>query len=159
MRRRNWPAALAALALLPAATAAQSLALEPPPLRPTAQTGPTDPTARTALGATVGWVAGAGAGGLLGFALADSEYDDWVGALGAVLGAAVGSTLGATVGAHWSNEKRGDAVATFLSTAAATGLLLVAADRSTADVPLVVIPVGQILTAVLVERGTSGGRP
>lgn len=150
MNRRILSAALAAFAILPASTPALAAQVTP--------AGPDDPTLRTTAGATIGWVVGASAGGFLGHAITDDEYDDWVGAIGAVVGAGVGGAVGAAFGAHSGNDGRGNTVMTLLSTTAATGLLLLAADRGAPQVPLIVIPVGQILTAVLVERSTGGGR-
>ena len=107
-------------------------------------------------GGLVGAIGGAFVGGVLGAKLDDCEhYDDNCGLAGALVGASIGSTFGVPLGVHLANQSRGSYAVSFLGSAlvAAAGWTLVyAADDA---VPLLFIPVGQIVASAILERMTT----
>jgi hypothetical protein len=109
------------------------------------------------LGGAMGWIAGLAAGAAVGYAIQPDAGDSWIGAGEWWLGALVGSSAGAATGVHLANGRSGDLL---LSSG---GALLSVPVALLVAVPLVwvhgagilLVPVAQIGTSILLERRTS----
>ncbi|MGE5760859.1 MAG: hypothetical protein ACM37V_10950 [Gemmatimonadota bacterium] len=107
------------------------------------------------LGGVAGGAVGFLAGSIMGAAVALSGYDDGLAGLaGVTWGATAGVSMGIPLGVHMANRRRGN-YATELGASlalAAVGMGLVSATDS--GVPLLFVPVGQLVTSILIERAT-----
>jgi hypothetical protein len=106
-------------------------------------------------------VVGVFVGGYAGAKLEQNSgcgYDDYCGLAGALLGATVGETILMPAGVHLANGERGS----YLLAVGAAGLVAtsawVIALGSNDAAPLLAIPVGQLITAAVIELHT-GARP
>ena len=102
---------------------------------------------RRAAGALIGSLSGFLAGSLLANTTATPGPDDWAGVL---VGGLIGSAILAPVGAHFFDDEPGSISAPLAATAALTAFALVSGAEGTTV--LLVLPVGQILTATLFGR-------
>jgi hypothetical protein len=112
------------------------------------------------LGGLLGGAVGVVAGGLAGAALGGGDRlcgDDPCGFEEAVWGAAVGMSVMLPLGVHLANHRRGsygtELVASLVVGAVGLGL----SSQSNNGAPLVLVPVGQLVASILIER-SSGAR-
>ena len=104
----------------------------------------------------VGAVGGTFVGGVLGARLEDCEpYDDYCGLAGAVVGASIGSTFSVPLGVHLANQSRGNYAGSFLGSALVAGVGWSLTYATEDAVPLLFIPVGQIVVSAIIERMTT----
>jgi hypothetical protein len=123
------------------------------------QAAPPDNAAMT-MGGLLGGAVGVVAGGLAGAALGGGDRlcgDDPCGFEEAVWGAAVGMSVMLPLGVHLANHRRGsygtELVASLVVGAVGLGL----SSQSNNGAPLVLVPVGQLVASILIER-SSGAR-
>jgi hypothetical protein len=137
-----------ALALI-ATTGAPLRAQQTDPIR-----GPLPPSRlesdvpRRATGAFLGSLSGFLAGALLTNTTISPGPDEWSDLL---IGGLIGSAVLAPVGAHVFDDEPGSLMASLAATAALTALTLATGAEGTTV--LVVLPIGQLLTATLFGRG------
>jgi hypothetical protein len=158
---------LIALAL-PASLEAQGPrhAFDPPatetgaPINPDANTVPRRSDLTLVFSGTLGGIGGLLAGGVIGsrleMARGCSGY--WCGFSGGVAGAAIGSTALIPAAVHLANGRRGNFAAGLAASAAALGggiaISLITNDAH----PMLLVPVAQIIGAVIVEKRTGAAR-
>lgn len=128
-----------------------------------AQTDTAQPKGRSSAVLAFGGVLGGGLGmfaGMLGGALLDGDPDpdciDFCFGPGLVYGFLLGEAVGIATGVHLANGRRGSLPLSALTSAGVLAVGLVAASEQP-ELALVV-PIGQIIGAVNVERRTARGR-
>ncbi len=105
-------------------------------------------------GGTVGFFAG----GLIGYELGGGSLicgDDSCGLEEAAYGAIAGESVLLPLGVHLANRRRGNYGLSLLASAALGGLGILAVNATNDGTPLIVVPVAQLVTSVLIERATS----
>lgn len=123
-----------------------------------ADSGSTDNTVFMVVGGVLGGTAGLFGGAIIGGRLGGGNsicYDDPCGLEEALLGAVIGETVLLPLGVHLANHSRGNYGYSLLGALAvgAAGIGLAGATDS-AEL-LLAIPIGQIISSVLIERATS----
>jgi hypothetical protein len=110
------------------------------------------------LGGLAGGVVGFVAGGYAGAAAGGGDRicgDDACGLEEAVWGAAAGVSTFIPLGVHLANGRRGSYVAELAASLAIGAAGLGLAYDTNSGVPLIFVPVGQILTSMLIERAAA----
>lgn len=137
-----------------------------PAFAPSGRSGPIEPRGSQeavdvpllAGGGLAGGAVGLFGGGVLGYTLSGGGRicgDDSCGLLGGVYGAAMGEVVLLPLGVHLANRARGNYGYSLLASAAvgAIGVGLAGATNSTEL--LLAVPIGQLISSVLIERATS----
>ncbi len=105
-------------------------------------------------GGTVGFFAG----GFVGYELGGGNLicgDDACGLEEAAYGAIAGESILLPLGVHLANHRRGNYGLSLLASAALGGFGILAVNASNDGSPLIVVPIAQLVTSVLIERATS----
>jgi hypothetical protein len=105
-------------------------------------------------GGTVGFFAG----GFIGYELGGGSLvcgDDACGLEEAAYGAIAGESVLLPLGVHVANRRQGNYGLSLLASAAIGGLGILAVNASHDGIPLIVVPVAQLVSSVLIERATS----
>ena len=106
------------------------------------------------LGGAVGFVGGAFIGAAIGGGNTICG-DDSCGLEEAAYGAVIGEATLLPLGVHLANHRRGNYGLSLLASAAVAGAGLLAVDAANDGWPLIAIPVGQLISSILIERATS----
>ncbi|MBK6423326.1 MAG: hypothetical protein IPF77_14140 [Gemmatimonadetes bacterium] len=166
MRLRPYQLSLAALALVALPLVAQRPAaglpryraspLVPGALRPAAPAR-ASVTGMVLAGVTSGAIGLAG-GGLIGSAVGGGNAicgDDACGLEEAVYGAIIGESVALPLGVHLANRRRGNYGLSLLASVGIGALGILAVDSSNDGWPLLAVPIGQLVSSILIERATS----
>ncbi len=97
-------------------------------------------------------------GGFIGSAVGGGNAicgDDACGLEEAVYGAILGESVTLPLGVHLANRRRGNYGLSLLASVGIGALGILAVDASNDGWPLLAVPVGQLVTSILIERGTS----
>jgi hypothetical protein len=116
---------------------------------PRQQTNPAILATAGVLGGAVGVFAGA----LAGARLTEHDCED-CGLVGAVYGAVAGGSALLPLGVHVANHGRGNFGLSLLSSLAIGGLGLAMSSEFNSGVPMIAVPVLQIVSSILIERKT-----
>ena len=101
----------------------------------------------------LGGVAGLFTGAIVGGRLTEHDCED-CGLAGVVYGGVMGWSAGIPLGVHMANGRRGSYGLSLLSSLAIGGLGLPVASETNSGVPMLSVPVLQIMASVLIERKT-----
>ena len=167
MRQAAW-LVLAALVLPLGALEAQRLASNPFPSLDTRSLRPSPAEAAGAgrpgthplllgLGGVVGGAAGLFAGAYVGARLADDCEDCDLG--GAIFGGVAGGSAGIPVGVHLANGGRGRLLPSLGASLAICVIGMGAAEAANNSGIMIAVPIAQLVSSVLIERGTSPKPP
>ena len=97
-------------------------------------------------------------GGLIGSAVGGGNAicgDDACGLEEAVYGAILGESVTLPLGVHLANRGRGNYGLSLLASVGIGALGILAVDATNDGWPLLAVPVGQLVTSILIERATS----
>ena len=104
-------------------------------------------------GGVLGGVAGLFTGAIVGGRLTEHDCED-CGIVGVVYGGIAGWSAGIPLGVHLANGRRGSYGLSLLSSLAIGGLGLAVASETNSGLPMLSVPVLQIVTSILIERKT-----
>ncbi len=111
-----------------------------------------------ALAGVIGGTVGVFGGGLIGSAVGGGNAicgDDACGLEEAVYGAILGESVTLPLGVHLANRGRGNYGLSLLASVGIGALGILAVDASNDGIPLLVVPVAQLVTSIAIERATS----
>jgi hypothetical protein len=105
-----------------------------------------------------GGVVGFFAGGFVGYELGGGDLlcgDDDCGLEEAAYGAIAGESILLPLGVHLANHRRGNYGLSLLASAALGGIGILAVNASNDGTPIIVVPIAQLVTSILIERATA----
>ena len=111
-----------------------------------------------AIAGVIGGTVGVFGGGLIGSAVGGGNAicgDDACGLEEAVYGAILGESVLLPLGVHLANGRRGNYGLSLLASVGIGALGILAVDASNDGIPLLVVPVAQLITSIAIERTTS----
>jgi hypothetical protein len=110
------------------------------------------------VGGLTGGMAGFFGGGYLGYLLSGGDRgcgEEDCGLLGVVYGAAAGESILLPLGVHLANHRRGSYAYSLLASVAVGALGIGLAGATDSAELLLAVPIGQLVSSVLIERATS----